>query len=64
MLNPDIELLFGVQGDGDISSGSGKEILTSLNAIIANIEKTNPLKVKIHVDENSCKIRMDNKIQK
>ncbi len=53
MANADISLLFGVLGDGTLSSGSGKEIKDGLENIVKLINDERLLKVKVGIDTKS-----------
>lgn len=48
----DISLLFGVEGGGSISSGSGKLIASQLSSIVNQIN-SNPLEIKFKADAES-----------
>ena len=50
--NPDIKLLFGVSGNGDIASGSGKLIKDQLDSIVRQINQ-NPLQLNMQISQQS-----------
>lgn len=60
---PDIRLLFGVDGGGSISEGSGKKIEEDLLKIVEAINGKNEMKIKFGVDDESIK-EITAKIQK
>lgn len=45
----DVELLFGVEGGGELSGRSGSRIQEDLNSIVKAINK-NPFKIKFQMD--------------
>lgn len=59
---PDILLLFGIEGGGDITSGSGKLISDSLEEIVRKVETNITKQIKIDIDTNSINAAID-KIQ-
>lgn len=60
--SPDILLLFGIEGGGDITSGSGKLISDSLEEIVRKVETNITKQIKIDIDSNSINAAID-KIQ-
>lgn len=50
--SPDIKLLFGVSGNGEISSGSGKLIKDQLDNIVRQINQ-NPLQINMQISQQS-----------
>lgn len=52
---PDIKLLFGVEGGASIDEGSGKQIFDDLKGIVRNINGKDALKVKVGLDDSSAK---------
>lgn len=50
--SPDIKLLFGVSGNGEISSGSGKLIKDQLDNIVSKINQ-NPLQINMQISQQS-----------
>lgn len=52
---PDIKLLFGVEGGASIDQGSGKQIFDDLKKIVESINGKDVLKVKVGLDDGSAK---------
>lgn len=52
---PDIKLLFGVEGGASIDQGSGKQIFDDLKKIVESIDGKDVLKVKVGLDDGSAK---------
>ena len=52
---PDIKLLFGVEGGASIDQGSGKQIFDDLKKIVESINGKDVLKVKVGLDDSSAK---------
>lgn len=53
--DPDIKLLFGVEGGASIDQGSGKQIFDNLKEIVKSINSKDVLKVKVGLDDGSAK---------
>ena len=52
---PDIRLLFGVEGGASIDQGSGKQIFDDLKSIVSNINGKDVLKIKVGLDDGAAK---------
>lgn len=52
---PDIKLLFGVEGGASIDQGSGKQIFDDLKRIVSNINGKDVLKIKVGLDDGAAK---------